>query len=83
MPSSDHITSTSTPHRSASRLRSAIAHGAWTCAPNGVSTHTRQSPISSRKRSTTIVRSSGTAPVASACSSRYGQQVVGGPLVEA
>ena len=32
---------------------------------------TRQSPISSRKRSTTMVRSSGTTPVASACSSRY------------
>ncbi len=49
----------------------AIAHGAWTGVPNGLSTQMRQSPISSRKRSTTIVRSSGTTPVASACSSRY------------
>ncbi len=32
--------------------------------------HTRQSPISSRKRSTTIVRSDGIAPVAVACSFR-------------
>ena len=49
----------------------AIAHGACTGVPNGLSTHTRQSPISSRKRSTTIVRSSGTTPVASACSLTY------------
>ena len=34
-------------------------------APNGERTQTRQSPSSSRKRSTTIVRSSGTAPAAS------------------
>ena len=33
-------------------------------APNGVSTHTRQSPSSSRHRSITIVRSSGTSVVA-------------------
>src|ERR1051325_1866695 len=39
--------------------------------PNGVSTQTRQSPSSSRTRSTTIVRSSGTAPVASSWSFRY------------
>ena len=38
--------------------------------PNGVSTHTRQSPSSSRQRSTTMVRSSGTWPVASAWSAR-------------
>ena len=49
----------------------AIAQGAWTGVPNGLSRHTRQSPISSRKRSTTIVRSSGTTPVAAACSARY------------
>jgi hypothetical protein len=49
----------------------AMAHGAWTWEPNGVSTHTRQSPISSRNRSTTTVRSSGTTPHASACSARY------------
>ena len=53
------------------RRSMAIAHGAWTGVPNGLSTQMRQSPISSRKRSTTIVRSSGTTPVASACSSRY------------
>ena len=70
MPSSLHISSTAIPHRSPSRCCSAMAHGACTWAPNGDSTQTRQSPISSRKRSTTIVRSSGTTPVASACSSR-------------
>ncbi len=36
----------------------------------GVSTHRRQSPISSRKRSMTIVRSLGTTRVASRCSRR-------------
>ena len=70
MPSSDQIISTSTPHRSPSVCCSAMAHGACTWAPNGDRTQTRQSPISSRKRSTTMVRSSGTTPVASACSSR-------------
>ena len=60
----------------------AIAHGAWTGVPNGLSMHTRQSPISSRKRSTTIVRSSGTTPVASACSSTYCTQVRRRQLVE-
>ena len=49
----------------------ASAHGAWTFPPKGLRRHTRQSPISSRYRSTTIVRSSGTAPVASAWSPRY------------
>ena len=38
----------------------AIAHGACTRPPNGERMHTRQSPISSRKRSTTIVLSVGT-----------------------
>ena len=70
MPSSLHISSASSPQRSASLARRAMPHGACTRAPNGVSTQMRQSPISSRKRSTTMVRSSGTAPVASACSSR-------------
>ena len=55
---------------SRSRAASASAHGAWTRAPNGLRMQTRQSPISSRKRSTTMVRSEGTAPVAAACSRR-------------
>jgi hypothetical protein len=38
--------------------------------PNGVSTQTRQSPSSSRQRSITTVRSSGTWPVASSWSAR-------------
>ena len=42
----------------------AIAHGACTRLPRGESRHTRQSPRSSRHRSITSVRSSGTAPVA-------------------
>ena len=52
------------------RAATAIAQGMWMRLPNGVSTHTRQSPSSSRQRSTTIVRSSGTWPVASAWSAR-------------
>ena len=71
MPSSPHIDSTGRSYCSLSRRSMAIAHGAWTGVPNGLSTQIRQSPISSRKRSTTIVRSSGTTPVASACSSTY------------
>ncbi len=71
MPSSPHIDSTGRSNCSVSRRSMAIAHGAWTGVPNGLSTQTRQSPISSRKRSMTIVRSSGTTPVASACSSMY------------
>ena len=59
------------PYRSASRAPSASAHGACTCAPKGEWTTTRQSPSSSRKRSTTIVRSSGTWPQAWRCSPRY------------
>ncbi len=42
----------------------AIAHGAWMRLPSGDSRQTRQSPSSSRQRSMTIVRSSGTAPAA-------------------
>ncbi len=37
--------------------------------------HTRQSPTSSRNRSTTTVRSSGTAPVAAAWSARYARRL--------
>ena len=71
IPSSDQIEPTSSPSDSRSRAASASDHGAWTRAPNGVSTHSRQSPISSRKRSTTIDRSEGTTPVAASCSRRY------------
>ena len=71
MPSSACMTWASMPYRSESRAPSASAQGAWTCAPKGEWTTTRQSPSSSRKRSTTIVRSSGTWPQAWRCSSRY------------
>ena len=64
IPSSDQSDCASSPSASRSRIPIAIAHGACTRAPNGVSRQTRQSPISSRKRSTTTVRSDGTAPVA-------------------
>ena len=69
---------------SASRRRAAIAiaHGACTRPPNGVRMQTRQSPISSRNRSTTIVRSEGTAPVASCCSRRNVSRFARGALVE-
>ena len=70
MPSSDQIDWASSPSESRSRAAAAIAHGACTRAPNGVRMQTRQSPISSRKRSTTTVRSDGIAPVAACCSSR-------------
>ena len=64
IPSSDQSDCASRPSASRSRIPIAIAHGACTRAPNGVRRQTRQSPISSRKRSTTTVRSDGTAPVA-------------------
>ena len=53
-------------HMPAARSRPliAIAQGAWMRLPNGVNTQTRQSPSSSRTRSTTMVRSSGTSVVA-------------------
>ena len=70
MPSSDQIVWTSSPSRSWSLASSAIVHGAWTRPPNGVSTTSRQSPSSSRNRSTTIRRSVGRTPVASRSSSR-------------
>ena len=68
MPSSACIAAASTEYRS--RIRAAItsAHGACTRAPYGEWITTRQSPISSRNRSTTIVWSSGSCPVASRCS---------------
>ncbi len=60
----------SRPSASRRRAPSAIAQGACTRAPKGVRMHTRQSPISSRKRSTTIVRSDGTTPPFAAAWSR-------------
>ena len=64
IPSSDHSACVSMPCCSRSSARSASPQGACTRAPKGESTHRRQSPISSRKRSTTIVRSEGRTPVA-------------------
>ena len=52
------------------RAMMAKAHGAFTGAPKGECTTSRQSPSSSRKRSTRIVWSSGRWPVASRCSAR-------------
>ncbi len=46
------------------RALTAIAQGMWMRLPKGVSTQTLQSPNSSRQRSITTVRSSGTEPVA-------------------
>ncbi len=63
-PSSPHMTSTSMPVRLRICAVTAIAHGAWMRLPSGDSRQTRQSPSSSRQRSMTIVRSSGTAPAA-------------------
>ena len=54
MPSSECMTWASTPYRSRSRAAMASAQGAWTWAPKGEWTATRQSPSSSRNRSTTI-----------------------------
>ena len=82
MPSSDQIDCTSRPSDSRSRAPTAIAHGACTRAPNGVRMQMRQSPISSRNRSTTTVRSDGSAPVARSCSRRKAIEVPLRPLVE-
>ena len=70
IPSSDQIASDSRPNSSRIRALSASAQAAWTRPPNGLSTHSRQSPISSRKRSTTIARSDGITRVAACCSRR-------------
>ena len=71
MPSSAQTACASTPYRCCNRVSMASAQGACTAPPNGVCRQTRQSPSSSRNRSTTIVRSSGTCPVACRCSVRY------------
>src|SRR5438067_1173759 len=76
IPSSDQIDCTSSPSDSRRRPASASAQGACTRPPNGVRMQTRQSPISSRKRSTTTVRSDGTAPVTPSCSRRKARRFV-------
>ena len=81
MPSSDQSDCTSTPSESRSRAASAIAHGACTRPPNGVRTQTRQSPISSRKRSTTTVLSVGNAELRS-CSRRNARRFLRGERIE-
>ena len=65
MPSSDTTGTASKPCAAASRARTASAHGQCTRAPNGECSTIRQSPTSSRNRSTTRVVSLGTWPVAS------------------
>ena len=82
IPSSDQIASASRPKRSRMRADSASAQAAWTRPPKGESTHSRQSPISSRKRSTTIVRSDGSTPVAACCSRRYSSRLRAARAVE-
>ncbi len=82
MPSSDQIDCTSMPSESRRRAPTAIAHGACTRAPNGVRMQTRQSPISSRKRSTTTVRSDGTTPVDALLLAQELEEVPRGALVE-
>src|SRR5665647_3637723 len=71
IPSSDQIEATSWHSRSRRRASIASDQGAWTRPPNGVRRTSRQSPSSSRKRSTTTRRSVGRAPAASRSSSRY------------
>ena len=70
MPSSDTTGTASNPWAAASRARTASAHGQCTRAPNGEWSTMRQSPTSSRNRSTTSVVSLGRCPVASLCSAR-------------
>ena len=82
MPSSDQMASDSSPNSSRMRADRASAQAECTRPPKGDSTHRRQSPISSRKRSITIVRSLGTTRVASRCSRRKADRLRGGALVE-
>jgi hypothetical protein len=83
IPSSDQMTSTSVPNRSRSVWVTAIAHGACTRAPSGESTTTLQSPISSRKRSTTIVLVGREIAGGLPLFAEVRHQVVGRPGVEA
>ncbi len=69
IPSSLQMHCTSTSRRSRIRASMAIAQGAWTRAPKGDKTQTRQSPSSSRNRSTTTWRSVGNRPPVDADSS--------------
>ena len=82
MPSSDQIASDSSPYSSRIRADSARPQAACTRPPNGDRTHTRQSPISSRKRSITIVLSDGMTRVASCCSRRNWTRLTRGLLVQ-
>ncbi len=70
MPSSEEIASASRPKRSRMRAERARPHAECTRPPYGDRMHRRQSPISSRKRSSTIVRSLGSTRVAASCSRR-------------
>src|SRR5919109_1221736 len=56
---------------SRNRCASAIPQGAFTRPPKTECSTMRQAPSSSRKYSTTIVRSSGTMTVAARCSATY------------
>ena len=70
MPSSLATAEPSTPSRSRMRAFTASAQGPCTCMPYGECRMIRQSPTSSRERSTVRVRSVGSVPVASFCSDR-------------
>ena len=75
IPSSLATADPSTPSRSRIRAFTASAHGAWTGMPYGECRMSRQSPTSSRPRSTVRVRSVGSVPVASRCSARYARRL--------
>ena len=76
MPSSVHITCASISNWSRSRASIAMAHGACTRDPKGDRMQSRQSPSSSRKRSTTICLSVGTSPpLASRWSATYSRRL--------
>ena len=70
MPSLVAVACTSNPYRSRAARSMASAQGVSTPEPSGECRHTRQSPSSSRNRSTTTVVSVGNAAVASCCSAR-------------
>ena len=70
IPSSDQIASASISRSLRIFADSASPQAEWTRPPYGERMQSRQSPISSRKRSTTIVSSEGTTRVAACCSRR-------------
>ena len=82
IPSSDQIVWTSIPRRSRSRASIASDHGAWTRPPNGDSSVSRQSPSSSRNRSTTMRLSVGQGAGRVALVLEVREQVLGGAVVE-